>query len=163
MSEFTLPFSDPAATLEVVGGKGASLAKLSRTGLPVPGGFHITTEAYRRFVADNRLQPRILDALREADSAQPASLETASRGIGALFSGAQIPAEIAAAITTAYAGLQAPPVAVRSSATATGPAGFTGQTAICVESQESAANRNHVRRSIGIISGKPGIPGGKEK
>jgi pyruvate,water dikinase len=91
MSEFTLPLSDPAATLEVVGGKGASLAKLSRAGLPVPGGFHITTEAYRRFVADNRLQPRILDALREADSAQPASLETASCRIGALFSEAQSP------------------------------------------------------------------------
>ena len=129
MSEFTLPLSDPAATLEVVGGKGASLAKLSRAGLPVPGGFHITTEAYRRFVADNRLQPRILDALREADAAQPASLEKASHKIGMLFRGAQIPEEIAAAISTAYAGLQEPPMAVRSSATAEDlpEASFAGQ------------------------------------
>jgi Pyruvate phosphate dikinase, AMP/ATP-binding domain len=115
---YTIPLADPRASLGTVGGKGASLARLSRAGLPVPGGFHITTEAYRRFVADNRLQPLILDALRKADAAQPASLETASRRIGALFSGAQIPAEIAAAISTAYAGLQELPVAVRSSATA---------------------------------------------
>ena len=129
LSEFTLPLSDPAATLEVVGGKGASLAKLSRAGLPVPGGFHITTEAYRRFIADNRLQPRILDALREADAAQPVILETISRKIAALFSGEQIPAEIATAISSAYADLQEPPVAVRSSATAEDlpEASFAGQ------------------------------------
>ncbi len=129
MVEFTLPLADPAATLEMVGGKGASLAKLSRAGLPVPGGFHITTEAYRRFVADNRLQPHILDALRDADPAQPASLETASQKIGTLFCGAQIPAEIAAAISSAYAGMQVAAVAVRSSATAEDlpEASFAGQ------------------------------------
>ncbi len=53
MSPFILPLSDLAATLEAVGGKGMSLAKLSRAGLAVPGGFHVTTDAYRRFVADN--------------------------------------------------------------------------------------------------------------
>jgi len=37
MPEFILPLSDPDATLENVGGKGMSLAKLSRAGLPVPG------------------------------------------------------------------------------------------------------------------------------
>jgi len=36
--------------LEVVGGKGRSLAKLANAGFQVPGGFQITTAAYRRFV-----------------------------------------------------------------------------------------------------------------
>ena len=44
-----LPLADPAADLETVGGKGASLAKLAAAGLPVPDGFHLTTHAYRRF------------------------------------------------------------------------------------------------------------------
>lgn len=42
-----LPLDDEAADLATAGGKGSSLARLSRAGLPVPAGFHITTEAYR--------------------------------------------------------------------------------------------------------------------
>ena len=95
MAVLILPLSDPDATLETVGGKGMSLAKLSRAGLPVPGGFHVTTEAYRRFVADNGLQPHIEEALQEAEAAQPASLDAASQQIGRLFAGRQIPEEIA--------------------------------------------------------------------
>ena len=45
-----LALDDASATLELVGGKGASLARLVAAGLPVPPGFHVTTTAYRRFV-----------------------------------------------------------------------------------------------------------------
>ncbi|HEV2654502.1 MAG TPA: PEP/pyruvate-binding domain-containing protein, partial [Ktedonobacteraceae bacterium] len=55
-----LALDDPSATLERVGGKGASLAKLAQAGLPVPPGFHITTAAYRSFVEENGLQESIL-------------------------------------------------------------------------------------------------------
>src|SRR5882762_1388967 len=48
-----LTLDDVSATLERVGGKGASLAQLVGDGLPVPPGFHITTAAYRRFVEEN--------------------------------------------------------------------------------------------------------------
>jgi pyruvate,water dikinase len=44
MSSLILPLPDPEAMLEAVGGKGMSLAKLARAGLPVPGSVHITTE-----------------------------------------------------------------------------------------------------------------------
>ena len=129
MSQFILPLSDLKATLETVGGKGASLAKLSRAGLPVPGGFHLTTEAYRCFVADNSLQSRILAAIKAVDPALPASLEATSRQIGELFTTAPIPVEITAAISAAYAGIKDAPVAVRSSATAEDlpRASFAGQ------------------------------------
>ena len=43
MSTFTLSLSDPNATLEIVGGKGMSLAKMINAGFPVPDGFHVTT------------------------------------------------------------------------------------------------------------------------
>ena len=65
--EYTLPLDDPQATLEVVGGKGASLTKLANAGFPVPGGYHVTTHAYRRFVAKNELQPYILQILSTVD------------------------------------------------------------------------------------------------
>ncbi len=114
-----LRLNHPEATLEEVGGKGASLARLANAGLPVPDGFHITTAAYRRFVQDNDLQPAIEEALRDTDVAQPASLEAASKAIRLRFLQAQLPAEVADAIERSYRQLgEETAVAVRSSATA---------------------------------------------
>ncbi len=128
---FLLPLADPAATLEAVGGKGASLARLVAAGLPVPSGFHVTTAAYDCFVTRNNLQPAILAALEQVDASQPATLEAASAAIQALFAGAQIPPEVASDIAAAYAALsgQDSAVAVRSSATAEDlpQASFAGQ------------------------------------
>jgi len=48
MTTFILPLSDPAATdPEQVGPKAANLAALTQAGLPTPGGFSLTAEAYR--------------------------------------------------------------------------------------------------------------------
>ena len=74
-SEYLLPLADPGATLETVGGKGASLARLVAAGLPVPDGFHVTTVAYNCFVAENNLQPAIAAALGEVDVNRPETLE----------------------------------------------------------------------------------------
>jgi phosphohistidine swiveling domain-containing protein len=130
-SEYVLPLADPGATLETVGGKGASLARLVAAGLPVPDGFHVTTAAYRQFVAANDLQPRIRAALESADPAQPAMLEVASQAIRESFAQGEIPSDVAGAVAQAYMGLtgQSPVVAVRSSATAEDlpDASFAGQ------------------------------------
>jgi phosphohistidine swiveling domain-containing protein len=116
---YTMPLDDKQAVLETVGGKGASLARLAGAGLPVPDGFHVTTAAYRYFVAENDLQSRILAALQTVDVARPSTLEFASRAIEELFLQGQIPQEIAGAISQAYAQPAQPvAVAVRSSATA---------------------------------------------
>lgn len=116
-SPFVLPLADAAATLEQVGGKGASLARLATAGLPVPAGFHITTAAYRRFVVVNGLQEQIL-AVTSANA--PATFATAAEQIARLFLSGVVPEDIAAAIRRAYAELGGSelPVAVRSSATA---------------------------------------------
>src|SRR5215469_3281446 len=117
---WVLALDDPAATLEQVGGKGASLARLAAAGLPVPPGFHVTTAAYRRFVRENGLQEKILAVVSTVTPDQPNTLEEASRQIGRLFAQGSIPAELAATIREAYAilGSSDLPVAVRSSATA---------------------------------------------
>ncbi len=119
-SPFILALNDASATLEQVGGKGASLARMAAAGLPVPPGFHITTAAYRRFVTENRLQEQILAAVSAVTPDQPATLEEASRQIGRLFAQSAMPDNIAEAIRRAYAELGGDdlPVAVRSSATA---------------------------------------------
>ena len=123
--------SDRQATLETVGGKGASLVRLFAAGLPVPDGFIVSTEAYWQFVAENGLREDILRALESVDLSRPSTLEEASQRIQARFLEAQTPPEIASAIVHAYATLpgQNPAVAVRSSATAEDlpEASFAGQ------------------------------------
>ncbi len=157
MNLYVLPLNDPQATLDLVGGKGASLAKLANAGLPVPGGFHVTTAAYKQFVAENGLQPRILAALQDVDTAQPSTLETASTHIRALFTQSPIPPAIAAEIRTAYLALNQascilPPascaVAVRSSATAEDlpDASFAGQQDTYLNIQGVDAVLDAVRR-----------------
>jgi pyruvate,water dikinase len=130
---FTLSFTDANARIETVGGKGASLARMAMDGLPVPTGFYITTDAYRRFVEKSGIQPRILDALPGRDFTDPTALETVSRLIGGFFAEAILPEEISVSIINAYQTLSpsslALPVAVRSSATAEDlpEASFAGQ------------------------------------
>jgi rifampicin phosphotransferase len=121
-----LRLDDPAADLARSGGKGASLARLASAGLPVPAGFHVTTEAYREFVASNDLQARILATLEASPDA-----DSAARVIRDLFAGGTVPPAVADAIRTAYAKLGSADtaVAVRSSATAEDLPGmsFAGQ------------------------------------
>ncbi len=116
----TIKLDSPDAALELVGGKGASLARMAKTGLPVPPGFHITTHAYRRFIDENHLVDAILSVASKARADDPASLDTASAQIHSLIIQATIPSDIADSIRQSYVELGSydPPVAVRSSATA---------------------------------------------
>ena len=105
--EVVLPLDDAAADFTSVGGKGASLARMGAAGLPVPAGFHITAEAYRRFVAGFR------DGI---DPADPAAAQ-------ALFARQDVPAAVAEEIRRAYRALgDDVPVAVRFFGDGRGPA-----------------------------------------
>ncbi len=44
---------------DLLGGKGANLAEMTRLGLPVPPGFTVTTEACRRYLADGVVPPQL--------------------------------------------------------------------------------------------------------
>ena len=54
MSSYVLSFQDIDKTkLMVVGGKGANLGELSKIeGIPVPEGFCISTEAFKRIIGE---------------------------------------------------------------------------------------------------------------
>ena len=103
----------------------------SRAGLPVPDGFHITTEAYSKFIDANDLGDIIQQAMDTVDLTRPSTLESASRSITGAVIRSEIPPQIAADIVQAYAAIPGknPAVAVRSSATAEDlpEASFAGQ------------------------------------
>lgn len=74
-----LPLDDPAADLATVGGKGASLARLVRAGLPVPPGFHITTSAYRAFAAaGGEMPPEVASAILAAYGGGPVAVRSSA-------------------------------------------------------------------------------------
>src|SRR5688500_4542604 len=112
---WVLPLDAPGATADQVGGKAASLARLAAAGLPVPGGFLVTTDAYRRFLEDNALEPLVREAVATDD---PGQLARAAQTLREALLRGTMPADLAAEIRQAYAELGHPAVAVRSSATA---------------------------------------------
>lgn len=146
----TLPLEAAEATLDLVGGKGASLARMTAAGLPVPGAFLVTTAAYRRFVDSNDLQKAILEAASGAPIDGLRALERPSAAIQACFERAAMPEEIATAIGRAYGILaeDEPAVAVRSSATAEDLPGasFAGQQDTYLNVTGVAAVMEAVRR-----------------
>ncbi|WPL18419.1 Phosphoenolpyruvate synthase [Thiorhodovibrio winogradskyi] len=121
-----------------VGGKNASLGEmihhLGAEGVRVPGGFATTAQAYRQFLAENDLEPRIRE-LAQAFERDERPLSEIGEQIRALFLDAEIPEALADAVRDAYqalaeqTGRDEPDVAVRSSATAEDlpEASFAGQ------------------------------------
>ena len=116
-SHYTLPLDSSDSTLELVGGKGCSLAQLAALNLSVPAGFHVTTLAYRQFVSVNGLQSQIEQIINQMGQGTMTAAQAAI-AIQALFAAGEMPADIADMLRNAYGELGEVPVAVRSSATA---------------------------------------------
>jgi rifampicin phosphotransferase len=115
-----------ATMINEVGGKALNLGIMSSGGLPVPGGFCVTTDAYCLVVAD-RLDD-LMGKLAETTDADAvaAAAEEARRRVLAI----EPPDELRSAIADHYRALGSDePVAVRSSATAEdlAYASFAGQ------------------------------------
>ena len=133
MSErYVLGFEEIDETqVAVVGGKGAHLGELSRIeGLRVPGGFCVTTDAFRRIMAEAPSIDERLDRLSHLEPDDREAIRALSAEIHRTLEGTAIPDDLAAAITRPLAriGEQAA-CAVRSSATAEDlpTASFAGQ------------------------------------
>ncbi|WP_200939351.1 PEP/pyruvate-binding domain-containing protein [Arthrobacter sp. Leaf337] len=101
-----------------VGGKAANLGETMGAGLPVPPGFCLTTEAYRRAVGPAGLED-VHAALAATGTNDLAGLAALAARARELILGVDVPPEIADAVRESYAALGTDvPVAVRSSATA---------------------------------------------
>ncbi|MGH2596277.1 MAG: PEP/pyruvate-binding domain-containing protein, partial [Actinomycetota bacterium] len=115
----------------VVGGKGAHLGELSRIeGIRVPAGFCLTTDAFRRMMAEAPSIDERLDRLSRLNPYDRDAIRTLSEDIRRTLEGIAIPDDLAEAITRALARLgEQAGYAVRSSATAEDvpTASFAGQ------------------------------------
>ncbi|MFH0870558.1 MAG: PEP-utilizing enzyme [archaeon] len=116
--------------LPLVGGKGANLGEMFNH-FPIPNGFCITVNAYKKFLKDNKLEEGIFSLLRKLDIEDTKLLDEASVKIEKMIMAGKISGEIEEEIIRDYRALGSGFVAVRSSATAEDlpTASFAGQQA----------------------------------
>ncbi|MYS23755.1 pyruvate, water dikinase [Streptomyces sp. DvalAA-14] len=134
----------------VVGGKGAHLGGLSRIdGIRVPDGFCVTTDAFRRVMAQAPSIGDRLDELARLDPDDRETIGTLSADIRRTVEGIAVPDDLAAAITRALGRLgEQGAYAVRSSATAEDlpTASFAGQQDTYLNVVGPAAVLRHISR-----------------
>lgn len=121
-----------------VGGKNASLGEMLQQllsqGINVPDGFATTAIAYRYFIHNAQLEAPLQSLFEHLDTEDVQALQRVGKAARSLILNTPFPADLTAAITTAYAQLcveygDNTDVAVRSSATAEDlpDASFAGQ------------------------------------
>jgi len=134
----------------LVGGKGAHLGELSRIeGVRVPAGFCVTTDAFRRVMAEAPSIDDRLDRLSRVNPDDREAIRTLSAEIRRTLEGIAIPDDLAAAIRRSLARLgEQATCAVRSSATAEDlpTASFAGQQDTFLNVLGPVAILQHVSR-----------------
>src|ERR1700694_1536293 len=151
MGSYVLGFQEIDQTqVAVVGGKGAHLGELSRIeGIRVPAGFCVTTDAFRRIMAEAPSIDDRLDRLSRLNPDDRETIRTLSAEIRRTLEGIATPDDLAAAITGSLARLgERGAYAVRSSATAEDmpTASFAGQQDTYLNVVGPAAILQHVSR-----------------
>ena len=117
------------SSVSFAGGKGANLGEMTRAGLPVPGGFVVTTASFLAALDAGSVRGELREIFEGVDADSPQALAEASAKMRGLIQRAGVPEEVRAAIAAAYGKLGAhTAVAVRSSATSedTGSTSFAG-------------------------------------
>lgn len=133
MNQYLAWFNEiPDAELALAaGGKGASLCRMSRAGLPVPEGFIVRSEMFNAFMEANGLWDYVFEKLGTIDFSSDASLIAVSAEIRRRIIDCPVPQDMAEDIVRHYMqiGNSREPVAVRSSGTAEDldDASFAGQ------------------------------------
>ena len=106
--------SPSAQSASTSGTKGATLAKMAKSGLPIPPGFVITTKAYQNIDRKLSAQTKNLKNLNPSDLN---ALQGASNNMTRIINEYELPKDTIAQITRAYNALGKPAVSVRSSST----------------------------------------------
>ncbi len=122
MKPYVLKFQEIQPHSEaLVGGKGMNLGACSNIeGVHVPAGFCLTTEAYKRTLAENNEFTQLLQRLSSLKTSDMDAIREISETIRTLIQHTQIPSEITSDMDAALldVGGYEMPFAVRSSATA---------------------------------------------
>ncbi len=118
---------------DVVGKKCANLGEMIHLGLPVPPGFAISIDVYRKFVRDtgaDQEMTRYMEGLRDLKGGGITLFEEISRRIQEIIESKEMPPEVADAISTFYedlcdkVGIPDMAVSVRSAGTESRPGMF---------------------------------------
>ena len=146
-------------SVPLVGGKCSSLGELINAGVRVPPGFALTTEGYRRFMAEAGIAREVASLLTGVDAQAIEALEQVSVQIRAVIEAQPFSIEIEDLVAECYRKLAlrccmpAVPVAVRSSATAEDLPGasFAGQqdTYLWIRGVDDLLH--HMRRCISSL------------
>jgi len=105
-------------SVDIAGGKGASLGEMTKAGLPVPPGFVISAEAFDRFLVETDLIQDLEAQLAKVNYDDVNSVDRYSNVIRDLIDKAEMPDDLKKEILGAYKEMGGGFVAVRSSATA---------------------------------------------
>ncbi|MBI2753511.1 MAG: phenylphosphate synthase subunit beta [Betaproteobacteria bacterium] len=146
-------------SVPLVGGKCSSLGELINAGVRVPPGFALTTEGYRRFMADAGIVREVQALLRRIDPEELEALERFSASIRRTIEAQPFSIEMEDLIAECYrklsvrCGMPAVPVAVRSSATAEDLPGasFAGQQDTYLWIRGADDVLHHMRRCISSL------------
>lgn len=146
-------------SVPLVGGKCSSLGELINAGVRVPPGFALTTEGYRRFMAEAGIDREVASLLAGVDAQDIEALEKVSVQIRAVIEAQPFSIEIEDLVAECYRKLAlrccmpAVPVAVRSSATVEDLPGasFAGQqdTYLWIRGVDDLLH--HMRRCISSL------------
>ena len=149
--------------LSIVGGKGASLGEMINIGVPVPGGFAVTAQAFRDFLNRAGIAKKLFEALK-VDVNQESELHRAEETAKKLIMEAKVPEDIEMAIKSRYEELckregEQVFVAVRSSATAEDlpDASFAGQQETFLNMRGAEDVFNAVRKCWASLYGARAI------
>jgi len=104
-------------TVDIAGGKGASLGEMTQAGITVPPGYVVLTDAFERFLDETDLRQIVRAELSKVDDDAIHTAERASEQIQNLIKKEAVPEDIKTAILDAFTTLNTQYVAVRSSAT----------------------------------------------
>jgi pyruvate,water dikinase len=146
-------------SVPLVGGKCSSLGELINAGVRVPPGFALTTEGYRRFIADAEIDREIQSMVTGIDVQDMDALEKISAAIRGIIEAQPFSTEIEDLVAENYRRLSvrcclpAVPVAVRSSATAEDldGASFAGQQDTYLWIRGADEVLHHMRRCISSL------------
>jgi pyruvate,water dikinase len=149
--------------LSLVGGKGASLGEMINIGVPVPGGFAVTAQAFRDFINRAGISKRLFEALK-VDVNEETQLHRAEETAKKLIMEAKVPEDIEKAIKSRYEEMckregEQVFVAVRSSATAEDlpDASFAGQQETYLNTRGAEDVFNAVRKCWASLYGARAI------
>ena len=119
MSEFIKTFNQISKKdVNLVGGKGASLGEMTRTGFSVPEGFVLTSLAFEEYLKATDINVEINAMWRRINIKDVENVEENSEIIRALILKGKMPKSLQQEILKSFQKLKAKYVAVRSSATA---------------------------------------------